>query len=137
MAGSKRYFKYISDTNENYSVFIDESNAEVNFNSGQLMPNRDSAYPTLPRGYRMRYILAESIGVRKIQRKFYVGDPILLVGAGTSLIITAPPYPDSLPVDWVVTCYRGEKRNFIPPVSTTDGDNGLNDGDPGRDEVSV
>lgn len=135
MAGSKRYFKYVSDLNESYTVVLDESNGETILNSGQIMPNRTGLHPNLPKGFRMRYLLAESIGTRKLQRKFYVGDPDLLIGLGDTIILEAKPYPDSEPAEWAVLCYRGEKRNFLKPLAATQGDTGLNDGDQGRDEV--
>lgn len=137
MAGSKRYFKYTTDTNQDYSVELDESNSEVIVSGGQLMPNREAPYPFLPKGLKMRYFLGESVGVRKLQRKFYIGDTSLLIGLGTSIVLNARPYPDSEPVDWIVTAYRGEKVPFIKPVSIVSGDTGLNDGDQGIDEPTV
>lgn len=134
MAGSKRAFKYTTDTNQDYSVILDEGNSEVELNSGQIMPNRTADHPLLPRGFKMRYLLAESVGIRKLQRKFYVGDPSLLIGLGSVISFEAPPYPDSTPVEWVVTAYRGEKWGVVRPFSTTSGDTGLNDGDQGLDE---
>lgn len=134
MAGSKRYFEYVTDTGEKYSVVLDESNSEATIDGNQLMGNRTAAHIQIPKSLKLRYLLAESVGVRKLQRKFYVGDPIFLVGLSPTPIIVASPYPDSPAVDWIVTAYRGEKNSFIAPLSETAGDTGLNDGDQGRDQ---
>lgn len=136
MAGSKRYFEYVSDTGAKYSVFLDESNSEATIDGNRIVGDRTTFLPFAPRRIKFRYLLAESIGVRKLQRKFYVGDPIFLVGIGDTPIIVAPPYPDSAPLDWIVTAYRGEKLGFTPPVSVDAGDTGLNDGDQGRDQAA-
>lgn len=135
MAGSRRWFEYVTDTNQKYSVSLDETNSEATLNESALVGNRTAAHPVLPKGLKMRYLLAESIGVRKLQRKFFVGDPSLLIGLTSPVIIECAPYPDSLPELWEVTAYRGERSTFTPDISTVEGDTGLNDGDQGRDEA--
>lgn len=135
MSGSKRYFKYITDSGAAHSVYLDESNSEAIIGEEtRLMPDRDLNFPRLPVGIKMRYLRAISQDAYARERVFYVGDPDIIRNNPDAATITAPVYPGNPPVQWVITCYRGEKQSYAPPINTTGGDTGLNDGDQGRDE---
>jgi hypothetical protein len=136
MAGSKRYFKYITDTGTAHSIYADESNGEalIGDDDTPLLPNRDLNFPSLPKGLQMRFVRAISQDAFRRDRKFVVGDPQTIRDNGDAEFITAPVYPGGPPVQWLLTCYRGEQFKYTPPVNTSGGDTGLNDGDQGSDQ---
>jgi hypothetical protein len=137
MSGSLTYRKYTADSGVDYSIKVDESNANTIISGGggvggQLCPPRTANNPDLPRGLKKRYVLAYSADNPSIRRKFYIGDRSLLAALllpGTRL--SAEEYPgddDTAGVvnQWVVTAYRGEKVPIIPAFSAPD--TGLTDG---------
>lgn len=139
MAGSKRLFKYIDDAGEAYSVLLDESNSEGYVGATALFQNRSATHPEKPQSLKFRYILATLISNPTIKRKFWVGDPAVLIGIFSGAILNANVYPvsgDTAPsiAQWTVTRFVGESRRIIEALNNTGGDTGLTDGDFQLDE---
>jgi hypothetical protein len=138
MAGSLKYFRYTDDTSANYSVNIDESNAEATVGGIALCLPRTAAHPNLPTKLKKRYVNAYVTATPAIKRKFWVGNPLaipqILLGAAF-LAAAVGSATDGAPVQvaWTISSYRGEKNSPPPALNTTAGDTGLTDGDPGRD----
>ena len=134
MAGSRRKFRYTSDSGTPYSISLDESNGEATVTGGARITEDISGGETnKPQGFTPRYVLTFLQSNPLIKRKFIVGDidavQALSIAPGT---ISAPVYAladGSVPpaAVWVVTSYRGEKA----PVAgaANGGDTGLTDGD--------
>jgi hypothetical protein len=138
MAGSLTYRAYTADNGTVYSIKIDESNANgvVSGGIGALCPIRTADAPPLPKGTSLRYALAKSIGNPNIRRKFVIGTPAaatLAIAPGAT--ITCEDYPGAgdttgAATVFIITAYRGEKRNLIPSFTALD--TGLTDGTPSQ-----
>lgn len=139
MAGSRVIRQYTDDAGNNYAIRLDESNAEgVTSGGNVLMPPRQGNVEGLPRGLEPRYVLTFLQSNPDVKRKFKVGgvtqvNDLFAVGATISAAITSDPTDNSPGTEgvFVVTAYRGEKRNFIPAIGGNTDDTGLTDGDPG------
>lgn len=134
MSGSRTYRQYTADDGTNYVISIDRSNADANLvgSNSVLVPPRTGNVPDLPRGLRPRYVLASLEADSVIRRKFYVGGVagINLIYQPGAILEAAlrPAADDSEPtkVRWIITAYRGEKRNFKPAFTASD--SGQSDG---------
>jgi len=144
MAGSKRWFRYRSESGADFSVNLDESNSEATSNSIRLMPARTAVHPLMPKGFNMRYVIASTpapISVapaasgKVITRKFWIGDPAALAAVVAGNPISASVYPGLAAVNWSINVTRGEKSRIPPALNATLGDTGLDDGDAGQDQV--
>jgi len=139
MAGSKSWFKYTDDSGADFSVNLDESNSEASVGTERLFLNRTAAHPLLRKGTKLRYVNAFLVTNPVIKRRFYVGNPLavpeILGGSSLTAAVYNLPTDDAAPVvlTWTITSYRGEQTSIPPNVSTTSGDTGLTDNDPGRD----
>lgn len=139
MAGSKSWFRYTSDAGVDSSVFLDESNSEASVDGVRLFLNRTAAHPLLTKGTKLRYLNAFLVTNPVIKRRFYVGNPLaipeILNGGALTAAVYNLPTDDAVPVvlTWTITSYRGEQSAITPGISTTSGDTGLTDNDPGRD----
>lgn len=145
MAGSKRYFRYRSDSGTDFSIQLDESNSEATTGTTKLMPARTAAHALFSKASNMRYALANTTAPvsvaaatsgKVVQRKFWVGDPaafaLLQVSGAT---ISCPVYPGGAAATWAVTATRGEKSKIAPALNATAGDTGLDDADQGLDQA--
>jgi len=135
MAGSLRWFRYVNDAGQPYSLRLDESNSEALVGTTPLMLNRTAAHPLPPKGFKLRYINAFNNADPNIKRRFYVGNPAALTQILAGAALTASTYPGQAPSAWTYTSVRGEKSPISPPLNTTAGDTGLTDGDQGQDQV--
>lgn len=139
MAGSKKLFKYIDDAGELYSVNLDESNSQATIGTVPLFQERSATHPEKPASLKFRYILCTYKDNPLIKRKFWIGDPAVLVSIFGGTDLAANVYPnanDSSPStgNWSITRFVGESRRIIPAVNATSGDTGLTDGDVPLDE---
>jgi hypothetical protein len=137
MAGSRVIRQYTDDAGNQYAITIDESNAEAIVGGGStvLMPLRTSNIEGLPRGLTPRYVLAYLATNPLVRRKFKVGGVAqinALIQPGATITAAVTANPDDLGpgpgATFVITAYRGEKRNLIPATNAA-GDTGLIDGD--------
>lgn len=138
MAGSKRWFRYVTDAGLPFSVNIDESNGEATCGGVSLMLQRTAAHPKLAKGDEMRYCLAFVTATPNIRRKFYVGNALASAQLALGSSFLAGIYPTaadgaSVTAAWTVTAIRGEKATLPPAFNATAGDTGLIDGDVQRD----
>lgn len=129
MAGSLLYFEYEADDGTSYAVKVDKSNANAVINPGNetLMSTRSTPnIKGLPRGLKMRYVLAYQQDKPEIRRKFWVGNTLAVVGILTpGTTIQTEAYPGANDVagvtkTWVITAFRGEKTPIIPAVTAPD-----------------
>lgn len=123
MAGSLDWFVYRSDNGSDYTVFMDESNAEAmgfpHYQTGT------PAYPPLPSGLQMRFVYCQNNTREDMKRKFYCPTIQALQNFLQTRTVTASPYPGVAPETWSVTTYRGENQRRLARRTDT----GLNDGD--------
>lgn len=120
MAGSLKWMVYMTDSGQQYAVWIDESNGKA---GGFLDMSNGVTLQTLPRGIKMRYVntVNAETGVR---RRIYLGKPDNpLKNGGT---VQLPLYSGNTATmkPFAVSSYRAEKRRT--PYGQ---DTGLNDGD--------
>jgi len=134
MAGSRRKFRYESDTGAAFVLTLDESNGEAANGGGiRITGNLVGGELNKPSGFTPRYVLAYLQSNPNIRRKFVIGDPAVVVGVtATGNTIQAPVYANAdgtvpTPATWVVTSYRGEKIGVSAAASAID--TGLTDGD--------
>lgn len=134
MAGSKRRFRYESDSGLFFSLTLDESNGEaLNSTSTRITDNLAGGELNKPQGFKPRYVLAYLQTNPLIRRKFTVGDPTVVPSLTTGAAsILAPVYANAdgtVPpaVTWLITAYRGEELGVISGVAAID--TGLTDGD--------
>lgn len=134
MAGSRRKFRYQSDSGQAFVLTLDESNGEAANGGGiRLTPNLVGGELNKPSGFTPRYVLAHLQSNPQIRRKFIVGDPDVVVGlVSTGNTVSAAVYANAdgtapTPATWVVTAYRGEKIAVASGVAAAD--TGLTDGD--------
>jgi hypothetical protein len=137
MAGSRTLRQYTDDAGNNYTISIDESNAEgTTPNGNTLMPPRTVNSPDLPRSFKPRYVLAYLQDNPQVRRKFKIGgaaqvSELVAVGATIQAAVNASVADDSGGEigTFVVTAYRGERVNLRPAVGGNATDTGLDDGD--------
>lgn len=134
MAGSKRKFRYESDSGQAYVLTLDESNGEaVNSTSTRITDNLTGTELNKPARFTPRYVLAYLQSNPLIRRKFTVGDPATVVSLVTGAAsLSAPVYANAdgtVPTAavWIVTAYRGEKLAVFSGTAAVD--TGLTDGD--------
>lgn len=126
MAGSLRWFRYLSDNLEAFAIFADESNTEL---INQVIDSQASVagLKPLPKSVKPRYVtLANSSNT--ISRKCYVLNPVEYQGIDNATTRTLTPanfsgVSESTPV--VVILKQPEISRRLPK----DADTGLNDGD--------
>jgi hypothetical protein len=133
MAGSLKYFRYRSDAGVDYSINIDESNANATVGGVALCLPRTAAHPLLSGRTTKRYLLATLVSNPKIKRKFWVGNPAAIpqILAGSAMLAGVYPLSTDVavaPVVWSISAYRGEKTGIAPAFNITAGDTGLTDG---------
>lgn len=135
MSGSRSWRQYSTDAGVNYSVNMDESNANGTQGSGGVLCAVPTAnLPRLPMGVKKRYVIAYAINNPKIKRKFTVGSTArfaaLQAAAGTA--ISAADYSASgnstggTLVLWQISYFRGEAARL--PAAFNAVDTGLDDG---------
>lgn len=138
MAGSLKWFKYTDDSAVDYSINVDESNAEGTIGGVRMCVVRSAAHPNLPTKLKKRYVNAFLTATPAVKRRFWLGNPLCIPQALAGAAMLAAPYPsagDTAPVTaaWTITSYRGEKNAPPPALNATAGDTGLTDGDAPRD----
>lgn len=128
--GSRKWVIYTSDIpneggNQQYAVFLDESNAEA---TGFSDYSASSTAPRIPKGFQMRYANCQHPDNSAVRRRFWIGTPTKYgeLIAGSSDVTTVDPLGSGTDtIDWIVTSLRGEKSGPLPYPQDT----GLNDGD--------
>jgi hypothetical protein len=120
MAGSIKWFKYTSDSDDVYAIRMDESNGEAMGNAD--FEATDSAIVNdLPRNIEPRYAIYRNV-VSGYQRKIIVCANDL---TAATLPSTLTLKTDTGDLSFTLTYYRGEAFKRIP----TSLDTGLTDGD--------
>lgn len=123
MAGSLKYFVYVTDNGDNFAIFQDESNGEALENDDYSLTDTDVKY-MLPRNIKPRAATYRSVDGR-MSRK-------IVVCSNTKSIDDLPnqiQVTDGAGVltTLVLTNFQGEEVKRIP----IEYDTGLNDGDAG------
>jgi hypothetical protein len=137
MAGSMTYRLYTADDGTQYSVKVDESNANATANAGAsdsaaFLPVRTANFPPPPKSLKKRYVNAFLSANVFIRRKFYVSGTAATVANQYGAVITTSAYPASdgqapgVSGQWIVTSYVGEKSRKPPAFNAVD--TGLTDG---------
>lgn len=135
MSGSLTHRSYISDSGTNYTIKVDESNANAFGTLGtSLCAVRTANAPYPPKTLKKRYVLATALQNPNIRRRFYVGSLATFQGllSQTSRILTAATYPSAdgtqaaVSDQWVMTFSKGEEARTPPDFSAPD--TGLTDG---------
>jgi hypothetical protein len=118
MTGTKNYYVYTDDSGSSYVVQLSKSNSEATVNGIPVMGKYVSILPTLPVGFKMRYVMASLVGDPSVKRKFYIGSVATIKEIlSTSQMLRARRYPTMEPSEWNVTFYRGEKVRLVPALS--------------------
>jgi hypothetical protein len=128
MAGSITIRQYTADDGGQFAIRIDKSNANGIVGTGgtQMMPPRTTDSPDLPRGLTPRYILCQLESDPKVKRKFKIGGVAQIAQIytpGTKVSASLYPVGPNDPgggVNWIITAYRGEKRNLVPAFDASD-----------------
>lgn len=137
MAGSLTYRQYTADDGTQYSVKVDESNANATATAGgatsaAFLPIRTANLPPMPRGFKKRYVNAFLAANVFIRRRFYVSDTATVVANQYGATITTSAYPSAdgqapgVSGQWIVTSFVGEKSRKPPAFNAPD--TGLTDG---------
>jgi hypothetical protein len=109
---------YTDDSGISYVVQLSKSNSEATVNGIPVMGKYSSILPTLPVGFKMRYVMASLVDNPSVKRKFYIGSIATIKEIlSTSQILSARRYPTMEPSDWSVTFYKGEKVRLVPALS--------------------
>ena len=112
MAGSVRYYNYISDNGQTYAILADKSNIAAVNASGAAAPGTLPTV-TVPRNIRPRYALyADPTGL--IRRKV----PLLTPADVTALTAASSFVPQGETATVTLTAIRGEKIN-LPKLADT------------------
>ena len=130
MAGSRKWVVYQDDSSNDYSVQIDEGNAELaGFTDVSFaMEIAGVVPPPLPKGMTMRYVNVKDNNSGST-RKIWVGNKLhgLVTGSIVSLLLWA--FTDGgavAAVSWAVTSPIGEAKSSKRPNAV---DTGFLDGD--------
>ncbi len=129
MAGSLKYFRYRSDAGVDYSINIDESNANATVGGVALCLPRTAAHPLLGGRTTKRYLLATLVSNPRIKRKFWVGNPAAIpqILAGSAMLAGVYPLSTDVavaPVVWSISAYpnqaEAKKNRSFPKTQLTD-----------------
>lgn len=120
MAGSKKWFEYVTSTGDTFAILMDESNGEAVANVDYI--ETSTAVYALPRNVQPRRATYRSLD-GKLSRTIVVGNAAA----------TAATLPQSIPIDdgnggsatGFLTFFKGEEFRPIPGAP----DSGLDDGD--------
>lgn len=103
MAGIMARFEYVSDDGTTYKMRLDNSNSvAVGATVGA------TTLPVYPRGWRPRYILAESVAGKR--RKVIVPDPTNGVWTGATATVGLEEAGSATAVTYTITARIGEAR---------------------------
>jgi hypothetical protein len=122
MAGSLRYFNYVTDSGQNTGVLIDESNAKaIATPGGALFPAVFVQAGQIPSKVKKRYVNCQNIADPNIKRRFWVGTVAILalLAAGGTIV----SIENGITINWRVLSARGEKSTapFVGDTGQTDG----------------
>lgn len=112
MAGSVRYYNYISDNGQTYAILADKSNIAAVNPSGAGTPGTLPTI-TVPRNIRPRYALfSDASGLIRRRVPLLTPADVAALTAATSFV------PQGETVTVTVTAIRGEKVN-LPKLADT------------------
>lgn len=118
MAGSKKWFQYVTDAGDTFAMEMDESNGEAVNNVDMTAANLERY--AVPSNVRKRYALYRSTD-GYTQRKIWVSTVALLAAAPSTITV-----PDYTGTDTTLNLtYPVGERTALPKAA----DSGLNDGD--------
>ena len=118
MGGSRLNFIYEDDTTTNYIVNLDEGNGRAaGFQVAQSAA--ELALPTLPKYFRMRYVMCASD--TGIKRKIYVPTIANPLWTGADRTVSLPVFNNDTTAsarNFTTTSRIGERKRFLANVDT-------------------